>query len=171
MTEEVAPEGYIKSSETITFNIDSSGKLVDGPIVMKNAPKGHIYISKQDITNNKELKGAELVLKNSKGEIVDSWTSGTTPHPVKVVLSAGEYSLTETAAPEGYEKSTETITFKVNDKGEVSKPVIMYNKPKEVEKSAPTGIGNTIMFALIIAFVMFAVSFYYYADYKVKNNM
>ena len=42
--------------------------------------KKGVTISKQDVATSKELPGATLVLKNSKGEIVDKWVSTTTPH-------------------------------------------------------------------------------------------
>ena len=167
LTEIIAPEGYIKSTETITFTVNSNGG-VDTPIIMKNQPKAPVSISKQDATTGKELPGAKLVLKDSEGNIVDEWTSGKTPHTVSG-LTAGKYTLTETLAPEGYIKSTETVTFTVKSDGTVDNPVIMKNKPKDVIINPPT--GSKITFSLLIAFVAFAVAFYFYADYKLKGNM
>ena len=169
LTEENAPDGYVKSSETITFNIKSDGTPDKNPIVMKNQPKGNVYISKQDATTGKELPGASLVLKDSKGNVVDSWTSDVVSHKVEKILSAGKYTLTETIAPDGYVKSSKTVTFTVKEDGTTDGVVIMENEPEKVSENPKT--GTTLMFSLMIAFVAFAVSFYYYADYRLKSNM
>ena len=163
-----APNGYIKSTDTVTFNIDADGKLIDGPVVMNNTPKGYVYISKQDITTGKELPDAKLVLKNSKGEKIDEWTSGTTPYKINRVLEAGEYTLVETKAPDGYVKSDETVKFTVNENGEVNEAVIMYNQPKEVSNPKT---GSTLAYMLVFSFVAFALGFYFYASYRLKKNM
>ena len=98
LTETIAPEGYKLSTETIEFEVYADGTVTK--VEMKNYPKKDVYISKQDATTGEELPGATLVLKNSKGKVVDEWVSGTTPHKVKVKLAAGKYTLTETIAPE-----------------------------------------------------------------------
>ena len=121
------PKGYKLSTETITFEIKADGTVVKQ--VMKNYPEDKIYISKQDATTGKELPDAKLVLKDSKSNIVDKWTSGNTPHLVEG-LKAGKYYLTETDAPEGYIKSEETVEFIVDKNGKVEKPVIMKNYPE-----------------------------------------
>lgn len=76
-----------------------------------------VKISKTDVTQEKEVPGATLVLKDVKGNVVESWVSTTTPH--KVVLKEGVYSLTETIAPEGYKLSTTTIEFKLDENGKL----------------------------------------------------
>lgn len=146
----------------------TASKAVSGNI-NEEAPT-YVYISKQDATTGEELPDAELVLKDSKGNVIDSWKSGITPHKVEKVLAAGKYTLSETMAPEGYEKTTETVTFTVKEDGTVDKQVIMYNKPKEIPNSPPTGT-STFMFILIGSFILFAIAFYYYAGYKVKKQM
>ena len=128
LTETIAPEGYTKSEETIGFEVYADGTVTK--VEMKNYPKKDVSISKQDATTGKELPGATLVLKDSKGKVVDEWVSGDTPHKVKVKLQAGKYTLTETIAPEGYELSKETVEFTVEKDGTVKKPVIMLNYPK-----------------------------------------
>lgn len=168
LTETIAPNGYVKNTTSVTFTVEEDG-TVSKPVIMENVPKGHVYISKQDATTSEELPGAKLILKDSEGKEVDSWTSGITPHKVQKILPAGKYTLTETIAPDGYVKSSETVTFTVKEDGTTDGVVVMKNEPKEVDDNPPT--GTTLMFSLIIAFVSFAVSFYYYADYKVKGNM
>ena len=129
LTEIAAPEGYVLTSEKITFTVNADGS-VDGDIVMKNAPEKHVTISKQDATTDKELPGARLVLKDSKGNIVEEWTSTDKPHYIND-LKDGEYYLSETVAPEGYELSTTTVKFTIEHDGKVLEPVVMKNYPSK----------------------------------------
>lgn len=74
-------------------------------------------ISKQDITDSKELPGAKLQLK---GDGVDlSWTSGERPLYIEG-LAPGEYTLRETASPNGYYYH-EDITFTIYEDGSMQK--------------------------------------------------
>jgi uncharacterized surface anchored protein len=95
---------------------------------MYNARKTEVTkvkISKQDITSKEELPGATLTIKDKDGKVVETWVSGKTPHYIEG-LPVGEYTLTETTAPEGYELSSETIKFTVKADGSVTS-VVMYN--------------------------------------------
>ena len=94
-----------------------------------------VKISKQDITNKKELPGASLAIKDMNGKVIASWTSGTTPKMISG-LKAGNYTLCETAAPAGYVLKTECIKFTVKADGSVTS-VVMYNEPKKVEIKKP----------------------------------
>lgn len=125
LTETIAPEGYALSSSTVEFTVDKDGK-VNGTVVMYNKPKKGVTISKQDVATSKELPGATLVLKNSKGEIVDEWVSTTTPHYIDN-LEEGTYTLIETKSPKGYGLSDEFITFEVKYDGKEMEPIVMYN--------------------------------------------
>lgn len=124
--EESAPAGYTKSRDVkVTINVS------DTVVIKLVNTKGRqpIYISKQDATTGTELPGAKLVLKDSLGSVVEEWTSEATPHIVSKQLSPGIYTLSETMAPKGYQTTTETVTFTVNNDGGVDEPVIMKNKP------------------------------------------
>ena len=128
LTETIAPEGYKLSTETVTFTVDEKGKVSEPP-VMKNYPQGSVLISKQDITSKEELYGAHLELRDEKGNLIESWTSGKEPHKIED-LEAGKYYLTETQAPDGYILSKETIEFEVDELGNVKDKdlIIMYNE-------------------------------------------
>ena len=76
-----------------------------------------VKISKTDVTQTKEVPGATLELKDAKGNLVETWVSTSESH--KIVLKEGEYSLTETIAPEGYRLSTTTIYFKLDANGKL----------------------------------------------------
>lgn len=147
LTETMAPDGYTKSEESITFKIGKDGKVynADGKVInqvimynKKTSTPGGVSISKQDATTGKELPGATLVVKDYDGKQIDTWVSTDTPHLIEN-LKAGIYTLTETIAPNGYILSTETVTFTVKDDGSVTK-VVMYNSPNS--KDVPSGNGG-----------------------------
>ncbi len=127
LVEIAAPKGYL-TAEKITF-IVKDGKP-DKQIIMLDKPI-EISISKQDITNGKELPGATLQLWKD-GKKVNEWISENKPYIVKY-LEDGTYELVEITAPKGYLKA-EKITFIVKD-GKTDKPVIMYDKPVEISIS------------------------------------
>ena len=166
LKETIAPEGYELSSETISFTIGEDGKVVGGVVVMNKQPKpvfGKVVISKVDAATNKELPGAVLVIKNSVGEVIDRWTSTSTPRTVS--LEPGVYTLTEITAPKKYILNKETITFSVNEDGTVSGKVVMKNYPDEVKENVQT--GSTL---LIIAIVAGLLSLGYAIFIFLKNN-
>ena len=109
-----APAGYIFSDEKYHVVINEDGDVIE--ITAENKPIT-VEISKRDIYGN-ELEGAEMVLENADGEIVDRWTSDGTNHVVSK-LGAGEYVLKEIAAPDGYVIATD-IKFTVDIYGNVT---------------------------------------------------
>lgn len=133
------------TSYSIAYNYDCGGGGVQNITINYTEPKKKtaeksingkvskeetsVKISKQDITNKKELPGATLVVKDSKGKEVDKWVSTTEPHYIKN-LEPGKYTLNETIAPEGYKLSTETIEFEVKADGKTTS-VVMYNEPSK----------------------------------------
>lgn len=102
-------------------------KLDDDTVVMKDDIT-KVQISKKDITNEKELPGAHLVIKDSKGNVVAEWTSTDKPHYIEK-LPAGDYTLTEITAPDGYEVA-DTIHFTVQPTGKVQF-VTMRDRPDD----------------------------------------
>ena len=127
LTEERAPEGYA-IAEAITFTLTNSMEVQQ---VVMHDKQIEVQISKQDITNHAELPGASLKVTDAKGNVVEEWISGDTPHMLN--LAAGKYTLTETIAPAKYAKA-ESIEFEVTDSMEIQK-VVMYDKLIEVEIS------------------------------------
>ena len=131
LSETIAPNGYDLSTSTIKFNVTNKG--ITTKVVMYNSKtpeKKSVSISKQDITTKEELPGATLVLKDASGNTIDTWVSEATPHVI-TDLKQGSYTLSETIAPEGYELTTETVKFDVDENGGTTSPVVMYNTPKK----------------------------------------
>ena len=118
LKETVHPDGYLFASE-INFEVTETGEVQQ--VVMKD-DYTKIDISKQDITNGKELPGAKLKVVDSDGKTVDEWTSGSEPHRINR-LKTGKYTLIEEIAPKGYVTAT-NITFEVKETGEVQKVVM-----------------------------------------------
>ena len=109
-----APTGYILSDESYPVSISEDGEVIE--ITAENKPIT-VKISKRDIYGN-ELKGAKMQIIDSEGNIVDEWTSDGTDHIV-TELPAGDYTLKEIAAPDGYVIATD-IKFTVDVYGNVT---------------------------------------------------
>ncbi len=155
LTEIAAPEGYQKTEETVSFMVNEYGN-VDTKVVMKNTPKTSVKISKQDITTGKELPGAKLTVKNSKGEVVDEWVSTTEPHYLPDNLPAGDYKLIEVTSPEGYGLSEEVIDFTITSDG-VEKTITMTNSQVPVTADMPV---VTIVAILIVTSLIAGVGIF-----------
>mgnify|MGYP001402794441 FL=1 len=122
LTEVEAPDGYA-FAESVPFTVLPTGEVQQFEMwddVIK------VEISKVDITTNKELPGAELIITNKEGKEIDRWVSTDKPHYIEK-LPAGEYTLTEITAPNGYEIA-EDISFTVLPTGEVQR-VVMKDAP------------------------------------------
>ena len=118
LTEITAPDGYA-FAENVPFTVLPTGEVQKFEMrddVIK------VEISKVDITTNKELPGAELIITNKDGKKIDRWVSTDKPHYTEK-LPAGEYTLTEITAPDGYDIA-ESIRFTVLPTGEVQTVVI-----------------------------------------------
>lgn len=102
-------------------------KLDDDTVIMKDDIT-KVEISKKDITNEQELPGAHLVIKDHDGNVVEEWTSTNEPHYIEK-LPAGDYTLTEITAPDGYEVAN-SINFTVYPTGDIQH-VVMYDRPDD----------------------------------------
>ena len=118
IVEITAPAGYLLDSTPmeVSFTYESqqiAWQVVDG--TNTNLRTG-VDISKQDITNGKELPGAKLEIRDTDGNLVEGWTSTKTPHTVRGLELEKEYTLTEKRAPGGYAEA-ESIVFKLVQNG------------------------------------------------------
>lgn len=88
-----------------------------------------ITIVKIDKATGNALAGAKLVLKDSEGKEITSWTSTTLGHVIKN-LPNGTYTVEEVEAPAGYELNKEVVTFTIGDNSREQK-IKFYNEAKE----------------------------------------
>ena len=100
LTEEDIP-GQVQKRVTLS--------ITNVPIDMK--------VSKQSITNEKELKGATIVIKNAKGEVFIKYVSTTKPKEFYIPI--GDYTLVETVAPKGYQTLKTEVKFRVLSDGNI----------------------------------------------------
>ena len=109
-----SPRGYILSDKEYAVSIAEDGEVIE--ITAENKPIT-VEISKRDVYGN-ELKGAKMQIIDSEENIVDEWTSDGTDHIV-TELPAGDYTLKEIAAPDGYVIAND-IRFTVDVYGNVT---------------------------------------------------
>lgn len=88
-----------------------------------------VIVTKYDSITEEPLPGAKLVLKDSEGNVVTSWTSTSESHIIKN-LAYGTYTVSEEEAPVGYQLSTDVVDFTISD---TEKEIVVkfYNTPKE----------------------------------------
>lgn len=140
LRETKTPNGYATSKEQtfkVEENKDISLTLIDEDI--------KVQISKQDITNKKEIEGAKLKVVDKDGNDIDEWTSGKEPHMIKNLNVGESYTLIEETAPQGY-KIAESIDFKIEDTGAIQH-VVMYDEHLPVK--VKTGDDNSYQYWIV----------------------
>ena len=118
IVEITAPAGYLLDSTPVDVEFTYEGQQIAWQIVdgTNTNLRTSVDISKQDITNGKELPGAKLEIRDADGNLVEGWTSGKVPHTVRGLELEKEYTLTEKRAPDGYAEA-ESIVFKLVQNG------------------------------------------------------
>lgn len=118
IVEITAPAGYLLDSTPMEVSFTYEGQQIAWQVVdaTNTNLRTSVDISKQDITNGKELPGAKLEIRDADGNLVEGWTSGKVPHTVRGLELEKEYTLTEKHAPDGYAEA-ERIVFKLVQNG------------------------------------------------------
>ena len=118
IVEITAPAGYLLDSTPVDVEFTYEGQQIAWQVVngTNTNLRTTVAISKQNITNGKELLGAKLEIRDADGNLVEGWTSGKVPHTVRGLELEKEYTLTETRAPDGYAEA-ESIVFKLVQNG------------------------------------------------------
>lgn len=112
-----APLGYyLNDAEMdVTFTYDGEVlQVLDNTCANKPT---EMWVSKRDLTNDEELPGATLIIKDTKDNIVDTWVSTDTPHRVTGLHFDEEYTLTEKRPADGY-AVTDDIVFRLERKAD-----------------------------------------------------
>ena len=145
LKEIAAPDGYVIATD-IGFTVDIYGNVTvenvesiatsenGNPLIVMVDDTTKVEISKQDITNGKELPGAMLQIIDENGNIVEEWISTNKPHFIEAELIAGKkYAHHETVAPDGYVIAND-VEFTVSKNGTVD-IVIMQDDTTKVKIS------------------------------------
>lgn len=113
LTETKPADGFV-TAESIEFTVENTAEI------QRHEMKDDItkvQISKTDITGDKEIPGAKLIILDKNDQVVENWISTDKPHYVEK-LPVGNYTLREEQAPKGF-VLTSDVTFEVKDTGEV----------------------------------------------------
>lgn len=109
-----------------------------------------VSIVKLDKTTGQPLAGAELVLKDSTGKELLTWTSTTNARVIRN-LANGTYTVEEKTAPKGYKKITKPIEFTISDEKQ-NIMVKVNNEPKvsvvtitKIDKSTEKPLAGAIL--------------------------
>lgn len=145
--EEVAIGNYVKATD-IEFKVTTDKETQKITMIDKL-----VEVTKTDITNGEELEGAELVVTDEDGNVIDEWTSTKEHHQVKGLEEGKTYILKETTAPYGYE-ITEEIKFVVTTDKETQKvemkdmPILKNVKVIKVDSETKETIKDKFTFAI-----------------------
>ena len=113
-----APLGYYVNEEPmeVTFTYDGEALMVlDNTCA--NTPT-EMWVSKRDLTNDEELPGATLAIKDADGNTMTTWVSTNEPHRVTGLHFGDPYTLTEICAADGYALAND-IVFRLLQKTDV----------------------------------------------------
>ena len=112
-----APLGYYVNEEPmeVTFTYDGQAIMVlDNTCANKPT---EMWVSKRDLTNDEELPGATLAIKDMDGNTVTTWVATDEPHRVTELHFGESYTLTEIRAADGYALA-DNITFRLIQKSD-----------------------------------------------------
>ena len=165
ITELKSPDGYA-TAKPVTFKTDEDKNLT----VEMIDEITRVEVSKQDITTNKELPGATLVVKDKDGNVIDEWVSTSEPHIIRSLTVGKTYTLSETIAPDGY-KIAQSIDFKIKDTGEVQN-VVMYDEllPSSGGVNTSDNTSTGAMAALVSVSTLGMVSYGMYEFFRKRYN-
>ena len=116
-----APSGYELSEASKNVTIDSNGQTI-GVTFENTKILGKISILKVDSADkNVKLPGAVFEVKDSKGTVVDTITTGENGVGTSKELPYGNYTVEEVGAPSGYELLEESENVTISSNGETIK--------------------------------------------------
>lgn len=151
-----APNGYRLNKNVTKFTLNEQTREIK--INIENAPKKVVVnITKIDKSTNSPLAGAVLVVKDSTGKEIARFTTTEEPY-VLTDLEDGTYTVEEISAPAGYIKSSQIISFTVDDNN-LSHQITFENYPEVI---VPDTSSSSIIFSIIgIAIISLGIGFVY----------
>jgi uncharacterized surface anchored protein len=114
---EVTPAKGYSYGEDVSFKVSLDGSPDE--VVMTNY-ETHVVLSKKSITDNQELPGNLMSVRDKNGTIVEKWISTEAPHHIVGKLAAGEsYYFCEEKPQKGYAYA-EPVLFTVERNNKVT---------------------------------------------------
>lgn len=127
LSEELAPEGYVRRTSTVTFTVNGSDVST---VAMENKT---FSFTKFDAAGE-ELPGAEMQVIDADGNVVDEWTSTNEAHRINGLVEGGTYTIHEKTAPNGYVRAID-ITIDVTSDYTADQSAEMIDKIMDVTKT------------------------------------
>lgn len=128
-----APHGYELDDQPIRFTIEKNQQKPLQLTAKNHLILGSLRIIKVDQQTDRTLKGAAFDIRTKAGKIIKSVTTGKDGEAIVKGLKPGEYTLTETKAPNGYVALKKPLAFTIQ-MGEVEiKTLIVKNAPMKNE--------------------------------------
>ncbi|WP_431793115.1 SpaA isopeptide-forming pilin-related protein [Bacillus altitudinis] len=128
-----APHGYELDDQPIRFTIEKNQQKLLQLTAKNHLILGSLRIIKVDQQTDRTLKGAAFDIRTKAGKTIKSVTTGKDGEAIVKGLKPGEYTLTETKAPNGYVALKKPLAFTIQ-MGEVEiKTLIVKNAPMKNE--------------------------------------
>ena len=127
ITEEIAPEGYVLSKETQTFEIKADGQVIKAELKNKMIT-GSVKIIKKDSENGNLLSGATFELRDNSGKVIRTETTNDKGEIIFENLPYAEYTVKEVTPPAGYVLVDIESNIKITTDGEVKEIEVLNTK-------------------------------------------
>ena len=149
VVEETAPTGYKLNNEPVEFTVTDEKREVTVNFY-NEAESSVVTITKVDADTKENLAGAVLVIRDSTGKEITSFTTTTSPY-ITTSLGYGTYTVEEVAAPVGYKKSNNIYTITIT-KENLSHQIVIENYKEVIVPD--TDSKSSILFLLIGIFTI-----------------
>lgn len=146
----------VEASTSATFRVS---KEESTPVPTPKPKRTKVEIIKKDKSNDSNLAGAKLVLKDKNGNIVKNkegkeliWLTSEKGLVIND-LAFGTYTIEELEAPEGYTLSKEKVTFTLS-KSHLTESITIYNSKEEIPDEptiveVPDTSSNTLIYTIL----------------------
>lgn len=130
LSETLPAPGYT-TAEAVTFTVKDTGEV---QTIKMEDEVTKIDIYKLDADSGEAVEGAVLKVSGPDKACIDEWTTSLEPHRMSRLTSGLTYTLSESSAPDGYEKASD-LTFTVEDTADVQKVVFKNKRIKETAEA------------------------------------